>query len=248
MVDEPVDGGRRELVVPEHGAPLPELDVRGHDHAALLVAVAHDLEQQPAALDVERHVAELVEDDEVGLGHVPERRLERVLAARLREHEHELGGREEAHGAPRLHARAADGDRQVGLAAPGRPVEDEVLRGVDERQRHEVAGAVALGERDLREVVALERLGLRERRLPVEPGALVALPHTLLGGYEAADAPDLGGRSARQERLDRLVREEHRLGERPEALGVVPAADRHRHRPLAAPSAESYSDRSTGSS
>ena len=50
MVDEPVYRRRGELVVAEHRAPLAELDVGGDDHAPLLVAVAHHLEQQPRPL------------------------------------------------------------------------------------------------------------------------------------------------------------------------------------------------------
>ena len=99
-----------------------------------------------------------------------------MVAVGLDEHEHELGGREEADGPAGLHARVAHGDGEVRLAAPGLAVEDEVLGGVDERQRHEVVRPVAVGERDLGEVVVVERLDLRERRLPVQPGALVATP------------------------------------------------------------------------
>ena len=43
-----------------------KLDVGGDDEAAPLVAVAHDLEQEPRALLVERDVAELVDDEEPG--------------------------------------------------------------------------------------------------------------------------------------------------------------------------------------
>ena len=239
MVDQPVDGGRGELVVAEHRAPLAELDVGGDDHAPLLVAAAHHLEQQPRALDVERHVAELVEDDEVGLGDVLEHRLQRVLPARPRQHQHELGRAEEAHGPARPNARVAHRYRQVGLAPAGLAVEHEVLRRVHERERHEVAGAVALGERDLGEVVALERLHLGERRLPVEPLALVALADLHLPPDQVGGAPHLGRRRAGEERLDGLVREEHPLGERAEALGVAFAPSPHAYRPLADASAES---------
>ena len=70
VVDQPVDDGRGELVVAEHGAPLAELDVRGHDHAPLLVAVAHHLEEQPRSLYVQGHVAEFVQDEELRSGQV----------------------------------------------------------------------------------------------------------------------------------------------------------------------------------
>ena len=227
MVDQPVDRGGGELVVAEHRAPLAELDVGGDDHAPLLVAAAHDLEQQPRPLDAQRHVAELVEDDEVRPGDVPQHRLQRVLPARPRQHEHELGRAEEAHGPAGLHARVADRYRQVGLAPPGLAVEHEVLRRVHERERHEVLGPVPLRERDLGEVVALERLDLGEGGLPVEPLALVALADGHLAPDQVGRAPDLGGGGAGEERLDGLVREEHPLGERAEALGVALAPGPH---------------------
>lgn len=209
MVHEPVDGRRGELVVAEHRAPFAELDVRRHDQAPLLIAVAHHLEQQPRPFDVEGHVAELVEDEDLGFRQVPQHGLERMVAVRPDEHEHELRGREEAHRPAGLHARVADGDREMGLAATRLAVEDEVLGGVDEGERHELVGPVALRERDLREVVVVERLDLRERRLAVEPGALVALAHRLLAGDEVDGAPHLGRRRGGEELLDRLVREEY---------------------------------------
>lgn len=239
MVNQPVDGGRGQLVVPQHRAPLAELDVGGDDHAPLLVAAAHHLEQQPRSLDVERHVAELVEDDEVGLGDVLQHRLQRVLPARPRQHEHELRRAEEAHGPARLDARVSHRYRQVRLAPAGLAVEHEVLRRVHERERHEILGPVALRERDLGEVVAFEGLHLGERGLPVELLALVALADGHLAPDEVGSAPDLGRRRRGQERLDGLVREEHPLGERAEPLRVAPAPGAHAYRPLADASAES---------
>ena len=50
--------------VAEHASPATELDVRGVDHVLSLVRVGHDLEQEPGALLVDRHVAELVDDRE----------------------------------------------------------------------------------------------------------------------------------------------------------------------------------------
>lgn len=113
VVDEPVDDGCGQLVVPEHRTPLAKLDVGRHDRAPPLVAVAHHLEQQPRAFCVERHAAEPVEDDEFGPAEVFQRRLGSVLAVDLIEDEGELGGHEEAHG-------------PAGLRVTRHPVEVEV--------------------------------------------------------------------------------------------------------------------------
>lgn len=128
----------------EHHAPFRELDVGGDDEAAPLVAVAHDLEQEPRALLVERDVAELVDDEEPGSRDVFHELLEPMLSVRARQGEHQLGGGEEPHLQPRVHAGEADGYRQVRLAPPRLPVEDEVLRRVDERKRLQVVDGVAL--------------------------------------------------------------------------------------------------------
>ena len=55
--------GRRELVVAEDDAPLRELDVGRDYHRAPLVARAHDLEEQPRALDVYGDVDEWLTED-----------------------------------------------------------------------------------------------------------------------------------------------------------------------------------------
>ena len=68
VVHHAVDHRRGELVVAEDRAPLPELDVGRDDEAPPLVAVQHHLEEQPRPGDVDRDVAELVQDHEVGVG------------------------------------------------------------------------------------------------------------------------------------------------------------------------------------
>ena len=52
------------------------------DHAPGLVGIRYDLEQEPGTLLVDRHVAELVDDQEPRLGDLPELRVEPVLALR----------------------------------------------------------------------------------------------------------------------------------------------------------------------
>lgn len=103
-------------------------------------------------------------------------RLESVLPLGLRQRQRQLGGGVEPDRLAGHHACAADRDGQVRLAAPGLPMEHEVLGRIDERQALEVVHAVAVRERDLREVVPVERFDLRELRPSVQPGALVPLP------------------------------------------------------------------------
>lgn len=101
MVHDPVDDRGRELVVREYRAPLAGLDVRGEHDAPPLVAARDDLVEQAGPVDVERHVAELVQDDQVGPADVPEHCVEGSVAFGLPELEHELRGLVEPHVQPR---------------------------------------------------------------------------------------------------------------------------------------------------
>ena len=64
VVDGAVDDRGGHVGVSEHASPSGELDVRGVDDGLGLVRVGDDLEEEPAALLVYGHVAELVDDEE----------------------------------------------------------------------------------------------------------------------------------------------------------------------------------------
>ncbi len=202
VVHDAVDDRRGELVVSEHHAPFRELDVGGDDEAAPLVAVAHDLEQEPRALLVERDVAELVDDEEPGSRDVFHELLEPMLSVRARQGERQLGGGEEPHLQPRVHAGEADGYRQVRLAPSRLPVEDEVPRRVDERKRLQVVDGAALRQGHLREVAPVERLYLGEPRLPRQPLPLAALAHPHLAPDHLGHRCDLARGRGCEERVD----------------------------------------------
>lgn len=63
MVDDSVNHGG-ELLVAEHGASFPERDVGCEYYAAAPIACRYHLKQLSCDLDVEWHVAELVEYDQ----------------------------------------------------------------------------------------------------------------------------------------------------------------------------------------
>ena len=89
---------------------------------------------QARPVDVEGHVAELVQYDQVGPADVPGHRLEGAVAFGLAQLEHELGRLVEPHAqshVDRLHARP---DREMCLAAPGLAVEHQVLCARDEAE------------------------------------------------------------------------------------------------------------------
>ena len=120
-----VDQRGGHVLVAEHASPAGELDVRGVDDAPGLVGIRYDLEQESGTLLVDRHVAELVDDQEPRLGDLPELRVEPVLALRAAQ-PHEQPGRGEEPDRYRAHAREpAQRDREMGLAGADGPVEHE---------------------------------------------------------------------------------------------------------------------------
>lgn len=131
MVHDPVDGRGGQARVPEHRAPLPELYVRRDDRAPGLVRRRHDPVEQPRPPDVDRHVAVLVDDRQVRLRDVPERRLQPVVGGRGLEHRHRRRRLEVAHPAAALRREDPQRDGQMGLSAAAAAVEHEVPGGLD---------------------------------------------------------------------------------------------------------------------
>ena len=135
MMHDPVDDRGRELVVREDRAPFAGPDVRGGRDAPPLVAARDDPVEQARPVDVERHVAELVQDDRVGPADVPVHRVEVPVSFGLAELEHELRGLVEPHVQAPFHGPHAQADREVGLAPAGLVVEHQVLRAGRARTR-----------------------------------------------------------------------------------------------------------------
>ena len=119
VVDHPVHDRGGKLVVREDRAPPAELHVRREHYAPPLVRIGYHLVEQAGAVHVERNVAELVQDEHLGppdVGHQP---VERSVALRLPELEHQRGRLEEAHGHPAPGRLDAKGRRHVRLSAAG---------------------------------------------------------------------------------------------------------------------------------
>lgn len=124
---------------------LPDPDVGGEDDAASFVGSGDDLVEQAGAVNVEGHVAEFVEDDQIGAGWVLGGLVEAAGAFGLAQLQDEFGGLAEAHGASLFDGFDAQGGGQVGLAPSGASVEDEVLGVVEELEAGELVPGVAVG-------------------------------------------------------------------------------------------------------
>ena len=165
VMHRPVHYRGGHVRVAEHASPATGLDVRGVDHALSLVRVGHDLEQEPGALLVDRHVAELVDHEEPRLGYRRELPVEPALGRRARQ-PHDQSGRGEEPRRPALDARLAGRrDRGMRLACPGRAEQHHVLAVGDEVQRFQRLAPVVDGEADRRPVVAVEFFDARQSGL-----------------------------------------------------------------------------------
>ncbi len=231
---DPVDGRGGEVRVPEHGAPLPQLHVRRDDHAPGLVRRRHDLVEQPRALDVDRYVAILVDDQQVRLRDVLERRLQPAVGGRGLEHQHQRRRLDGAHLVAALRREDPQRDRQMGLPPAAAAVEHEVLGGFDEAERPHVVDRVAVGHGHLAEVEVRERLQRRKPRLAQEPRLFILLPGRVLAPDQVAHGDELAARRLLGERRDGRPAEVHRARKRRELGFQLPAGQllRVHHAPL----------------
>ncbi len=65
---EAVEQSGRHLGIAEDAGPFAEAEVGGDDYAGALVEFTQQMEQQCAARCAERQVAQLIENDEIGMG------------------------------------------------------------------------------------------------------------------------------------------------------------------------------------
>ena len=65
---ETIEQRRRHLRIAEHGSPFAEAQVRRDDDAGAFIEFAEQMEEQRPPGGAERQVAELVENDEIGIG------------------------------------------------------------------------------------------------------------------------------------------------------------------------------------
>jgi hypothetical protein len=127
-MSETIEESRCHLRVAEHGSPFTEVEIGCDDDAGALVELAQQMEEQRAAGGAERQVAQLIEDDEVGVGKPP-RDLSRLpLKLFLFEGVDELNGGEEPDALAMMFD-GLDADRcgKVRLARAGAEDQDDVV-------------------------------------------------------------------------------------------------------------------------
>src|SRR6185437_8354717 len=107
-------------------APLAERQVARHQHAAALIAVAEDAEQQFDSATAQADVAQLVDDQQVRPFELAKEPVERVLLLLLLELADQLRRREELDPQARATRRQTTADRNMCLASSMTPDEATV--------------------------------------------------------------------------------------------------------------------------
>src|SRR6266700_2434976 len=119
VMQESIEDGGGDDVVAKDLTPLRHALIRRDQHRRFLVAMAHELKEEMGTLASERHVAELVDDEQLRFAVEEHPTREDALALAVDEVGEERRRRGEEHGVAGLDDGAAEGDRQVRLATPG---------------------------------------------------------------------------------------------------------------------------------
>jgi isopentenyl phosphate kinase len=83
VVQQAIENRRRHHLVAEHLPPLLDGAVGADQHTALLVASGDQLEEQMSRLRLQRQVAQLINDQQLGLGVERQPGLQRSLLLRF---------------------------------------------------------------------------------------------------------------------------------------------------------------------
>lgn len=181
-MEYPVQDSRGDHRVSEDLVPLREAAVGGQDQGPLLVAAGDELEEQMRAVTVDRDVADLVDDEELGLAVELQSLLDPVLGIGLGK------GGDQRHGLGKVCPVAlgdrldAQGHGQVGLPDARRAQEDDVLAVRDEPALGQFLDPLLVDRGLEGEVEALEGLDVGElvKRGP-DSDVLLLLGGHLLG-------------------------------------------------------------------
>jgi hypothetical protein len=162
VMQDTVQDGRGDHRIAEDLVPLGEAPVRSHDQGALLIAAGDELEEQMRAVAIDRDVADLVDDQELGLAVELQPLFDFVFGIGLRQ------GRDQRHGLGEVGPVAlgygldAERHRQMRFSYPGRAQEDDVFAVGDEPASGQVFDPLAVDRRLEGEVEVLQRFDERE--------------------------------------------------------------------------------------
>ena len=141
MVGEPIEQCAGEALGGEHAGPLVEGQVAGDDGRAALVALAEDLEQQLGAGRRQRHVAQLVDDQQLVAGELALQAQQTLFIARLVQLVDQGRGGGEADRETLLTGGQSEPQRNVGYVVSREPWKIRKEEGASERLQRILYGA-----------------------------------------------------------------------------------------------------------
>ncbi len=157
VVEQPVQDRCRDDLVVQDRAPLAHAAIAGHQHAAALVTATHQRKEQMRGVRLEGQVAELVDDQQLRLGVAREPLLQPPLRLPLHQPGDQRHRRGEQHRVALPHRLAPEGDSEMTLPHPGRPLNQQGVAVGDPAAGREIAHLLGV-ERGLGgEVEALQR-------------------------------------------------------------------------------------------
>ena len=116
VVKEPVEDGRGNDGITEYVAPFADRAVGGDQHGTPLIAPADQLEEQVGGIRLKGQIAELVHDQQLGLGIMAQTFLKPPVAMRFGELGHQRGRRREQDAVAGHDGLAAESNCQMRLA------------------------------------------------------------------------------------------------------------------------------------
>jgi len=169
MVREAIEQCAGQTLIAEYARPLVERQIGGDDRRGALVPLAEHLKQQLRPGLRERHIAELVDDEQLDRGKLRLEPQEALLVARLHQLMDEPRRRCESDGKAALASGEPERQRHMALAGPAVAERDDILATRDERaaaklQRQHLVEAGNGGE-----VESVEALDRREPGLADSP-------------------------------------------------------------------------------
>ena len=162
---EPVQQGGRHAFALEDLAPFAERQVAGDQQTGPFVPVREDLEQQLRPGSAEGQVAEFIADQKIHPVQLAQETVQLILLLRLLQTVDQSGRCEEPDPATRPAGRQAQGDRQMRLADALTAQQAEVLVLIEPLTAGQLHHLLLVHIRHDAEVVGIQILIDRERRL-----------------------------------------------------------------------------------
>ena len=119
VVSDAVEHGGGHFGVAEHRWPFAKGEIGGDDHRGILIELADQVEQQLAAGQGERKIAQFVEDNEIEPGHLGRKRSGLSDPGLLFKAIDQVDSIEEPAPGTGTHNGSGDGEREMGLAGTG---------------------------------------------------------------------------------------------------------------------------------